>query len=260
MPISLKIGFVMARKHSMKFFTTHFLFIMLAAMLSHSAVANTIELKSGVKQTTLLELYTSEGCSSCPPAEHWLNSLKDDPRLWHELIPVAFHVDYWDYLGWKDPFASPDNSARQRRYRQEGGVNTVYTPGFFSNGKEWRRWFGLKKLKPSNKTPGVLQASISNGVVKTLFDSPAALNSTLKLNIAILGFDLETKVRAGENRGKTLKHDFVVLGQASQNSSNGQWNMALPKASSLASSRIGIAIWVSEKNTQKPIQSIGGWL
>lgn len=61
-----------------------------------------LELTSGKQQTTLVELYTSQGCSSCPPAERWLSSLQNDPRLWKELIPVAFHVDYWNYLGWND--------------------------------------------------------------------------------------------------------------------------------------------------------------
>ncbi|MFN2476505.1 MAG: DUF1223 domain-containing protein, partial [Chthoniobacterales bacterium] len=72
--------------------------------------------ESGPNKTRLLELFTSEGCSSCPPAEAWLSQLKDDARLWHDFVPLAFHVDYWDRLGWRDPFASKAWTARQYDY------------------------------------------------------------------------------------------------------------------------------------------------
>src|SRR5213592_2728274 len=62
--------------------------------------------QSSGKQTALIELYTSEGCSSCPPAETWLSRLKESPGLWKDFVPLAFHVDYWDYLGWGDPWAN----------------------------------------------------------------------------------------------------------------------------------------------------------
>ncbi|MDQ3115241.1 MAG: DUF1223 domain-containing protein [Verrucomicrobiota bacterium] len=67
-------------------------------------------------RTHLLELFTSEGCSSCPPAEAWLSKLKDDPGLWRDFVPLAFHVDYWDRLGWRDPFASKVWTSRQYEY------------------------------------------------------------------------------------------------------------------------------------------------
>ncbi len=71
------------------------------------ASADTLHLASGDTRVNLLELYTSEGCSSCPPADRWLSGLRQDPRLWRQLVPVAFHVDYWDGIGWPDRFASP---------------------------------------------------------------------------------------------------------------------------------------------------------
>src|SRR5881394_2772067 len=72
--------------------------------------------QSSGEQVALLELYTSEGCSSCPPAETWLSRLKESPKLWKDFVPVAFHVDYWDYLGWKDPFAAKVYTERQHEY------------------------------------------------------------------------------------------------------------------------------------------------
>ena len=79
----------------------------LAAALCSPLVspAAPVTFASTARQTSLLELYTSEGCSSCPPAEAWLSGLKDNPGLWRDFVPVAFHVDYWNYLGWRDKWS-----------------------------------------------------------------------------------------------------------------------------------------------------------
>ena len=90
--------------------------------------AEQIQFQSGTNRTVLLELYTSEGCSSCPPAEAWFSRLKSNPRLWKDFVPVAFHVDYWDYLGWRDTLASPEKSQRQYDYAKARGDMDVYTP------------------------------------------------------------------------------------------------------------------------------------
>jgi len=234
--------------------------ILVLLMISINGFAETIELNSGQQKTTLIELYTSEGCSSCPPADRWVSTLKDDPKLWNEFIPIAFHVDYWDYIGWQDPFASPENSKRQRRYYREKGISSVYTPGFVSNGYEWRRWFGFKQIERSNEMPGELKVSIFDGVLKAEYLGKEREQIPLRLNVALLGFGLEIDIKAGENSGKTLKHDFVVIGQDSQKSFNGQWTMPLPKGQKHKMTGKGIAIWVSPTDKLQPIQSVGGWL
>src|ERR1043166_1377606 len=81
-----------------------------------SAVAGELSFQSSEQRTPLIELYTSEGCSSCPPAEAWLSKLKTEAGLWKDFVPVAFHVDYWDHLGWRDRFASAVFTERQRAY------------------------------------------------------------------------------------------------------------------------------------------------
>src|SRR4051794_39959317 len=81
-----------------------------------SADAGEIVFESKPARAHLIELYTSEGCSSCPPAEEWMSGLKNEPRLWQDIVPIAFHVDYWDRLGWKDPFASKLWTERQTQY------------------------------------------------------------------------------------------------------------------------------------------------
>src|SRR5713226_2490390 len=80
--------------------------LVLALGLAFTTRAADRVFESGPQKIHLLELFTSEGCSSCPPAEAWLSKLKSDPRLWKDFVPLAFHVDYWDRLGWRDRFSS----------------------------------------------------------------------------------------------------------------------------------------------------------
>ena len=116
--------------------------------------------QSGPQRVSLLEVYTSEGCSSCPPAESWLGELKNQDRLWKEIVPVAFHVDYWDGLGWKDRFAREEYTSRQRAYSAAWGTSSVYTPGFVFDGAEWQGWFNGSPLPgPSDRPAGKLEVT-----------------------------------------------------------------------------------------------------
>ena len=89
-------------------------FCLLFACISVNAAP--VEFQSSQRQVSLLELYTSEGCSSCPPAEAWLSKLKNSQGLWDEFVPVAFHVDYWNNPGWKDRFSDEQYTERQKSY------------------------------------------------------------------------------------------------------------------------------------------------
>ena len=95
----------MTKGTSLKFFAT-LLVLGLGSAKTHAEQSGSpipaTTFESGVTRTTLLELFTSEGCSSCPPAEKWLSQLKSNPDLWKKIVPIAFHVDYWDHLGWRD--------------------------------------------------------------------------------------------------------------------------------------------------------------
>src|SRR5258708_5201471 len=102
--------------------------------ISMNAQAEPLTFQSALEQTALLELYTSEGCSSCPPAETWLSRMKESPGLWKDFVPVAFHVDYWDYLGWRDLWATRGFSDRQRAYAGHWQSKSIYTPCFVLNG------------------------------------------------------------------------------------------------------------------------------
>ena len=133
--------------------------------MTHHLLAAPQDFQSGAGQVTLLELYTSEGCSSCPPAETWLSRLKDSPELWKSVVPVAFHVDYWDYLGWQRSLGDKGLLGQAaRRYANSWGSDQIYTPGVVRNGREWKEWRTTDK--PAEQTtakPGVLHATSTDG-------------------------------------------------------------------------------------------------
>jgi hypothetical protein len=95
---------------------------------------------SGSQTNALVELYTSEGCSSCPPADQWLTRLKTQSNQLGNIVPIALHVDYWDYIGWKDNFANPAFAKRQRDMAASGRARGVYTPQIAINGQDTRSW------------------------------------------------------------------------------------------------------------------------
>lgn len=215
------------------------------------------EWSSGPNKTDVVELFTSEGCSSCPPADRWLSSLKQDPDLFADFIPMAFHVDYWDYIGWKDRFAKPEFSQRQRQYVREGHVSQSYTPGFVINSKEWRDWFrGEQTWDGASTEVGVLKARLSkDNNLKVEFAGQGAK----RLHVAFLGMGLTTPVRAGENRGRQLAHDFVVLKMMSV-TGEGAWAVSLPEVLDAGQKRTAIAAWVTPSDSLEIIQATGGYL
>ena len=240
----------------------------LFAFVTPFTLAETWQRQSQEERTGLIELYTSEGCSSCPPADQWFSSLKNHPGLWQDFIPVAFHVDYWDYIGWNDPFAQAEYGQRQRLHRSQGNSKSVYTPGFFVDGKEWRGWFNQQKSIDVKREPiGTLNLAIDGKKFEAQFKAASSPASSFfertpqyYLHIAQLGFDLSTTVKAGENRGKTLKHDFVVLSQKRYPLSANQWQGEVPANNpGIIAKRYAWVAWISEKNNIRPIQSVGGW-
>lgn len=226
-----------------------------------SARADEMTIESKPTKTRLLELYTSEGCSSCPPAEAWMSKLKNEPRLWQDFVPVAFHVDYWDRLGWRDPFASKAWTARQYEYSAHWNSGSVYTPGFVLDGREWRN-NGVPAA--GSETPGVLKLSVANGdAVRATFQPAKGDAPPLDVHVARLGFDLSINVKAGENSGRKLLHDFVVLSLANEKMTGGKAEVHLPPPASglpAANARGAIVAWITAPGQLEPIQAVGGWL
>jgi hypothetical protein len=168
--------------------------------------------QSGAKVVPLVELYTSEGCSSCPPADRWLSrQLSNRNANW-----LAFHVDYWDAIGWPDRFASPQYTQRQNERVRMAGDRTVYTPQVMVGRDVRIAWNSPMTFSRALKTDAGADAGVS---LKLRLDA-----SKVRLDVARIGaatapatvwlaryVDGQTsRVRAGENRGVTLRHDRVV--------------------------------------------------
>ena len=229
-------------------------------------IAYAKEYSSQVEATDVLELFSSEGCSSCPPAERWLSTFKDKPEVFKDVIPMAFHVDYWDYIGWKDRFAKAEYSTRQRDYVRNGNVSQSYTPQLVANSGEWQQWHrGQRVWKNNAKNVGVLKAVVADATdkVSVNFNPQQTANSgTYVLNVAILGMGLSTQVNAGENHGELLKHDFVVLNHQKQavNAATNQWEVAMPSIPKSGQKQNAVVVWLSQVGSQQVIQATGGYL
>lgn len=222
-------------------------------------------IKSSENGAVLLELYTSQGCYSCPPAEKWLNKLTKHKGLWSEIIPINLHVDYWDYLGWRDPFARPEFSKRQRLYQRFGHAHNIATPGFVVNGKGWNGWFRGHNVsdRPLNGK-GELEAQI-NGMHLNIAFSPDTQNFRAPYaHVAILGFGIETEVPKGENAGKTLEHDFVVVGyqKSKMERKDDKWDAFIykPHTVNVEMDKQAIVFWITELDDPAPLQAAANWL
>jgi methionine-R-sulfoxide reductase len=220
---------------------------------------------SKATRVSLLELFTSEGCSSCPSADEWLRGFTSDPRLWRDVVPVAFHVDYWDHLGWTDPFASGAYSDRQRRYAREWNSDGIYTPGVVLDGREWREWqAGDEPYVVTGGRVGSLKLSVVDRTVEAAFSPAGRSPDELQFTVAVLGFGLVNDVTGGENVGRKLAHDFVVLGLATksvkQKDGGYATKLPLPAVHGGPTCTYAVAAWVSAPDTPTPLQATGGWL
>jgi hypothetical protein len=236
-----------------------------AMLLSAASLfAEPITFESTETPVTLLELFTSEGCSSCPPADAWVSKLKASPELWKSIVPVAFHVDYWNGLGWPDRFATRANTDRQRRYAAAWRSDSVYTPGFVLNGREWRGWFQRDALPaPLLAKVGRLQVALRDRTHADVTFTPLGnALKPLRVELALLGGNLESDVKRGENSGRKLHHDFVVLHlvTAALTRSGSSYTASVTLPEKTTDGPIALAAWINAGDAQPPIQAVGGWL
>jgi hypothetical protein len=228
--------------------------VLLALVSAHAETT----LRSGPQRVSLLELYTSEGCSSCPPAESWLGGLKADGRLWKGIVPVAFHVDYWDELGWKDRFAKREYTSRQRAYSTGWKISSVYTPEFVLDGQEWKGWFNGSALPgPGDRPAGKLEVKIASQAAKISFSEIGA--KEIEAHLVPMGMDVNSDVRGGENGGRRLVHSFIALDLVSRKLTykDGEFTGELPFDYSAAKA---VALWVTQAGSVEPVQAAGGYL
>jgi hypothetical protein len=238
----------------------------MAAMATIAIQAGPVSFQSSERKISLLELYTSEGCSSCPPAETWLSRLKDSPGLWTDFVPVAFHVDYWNYLGWRDRWSKEEFSDRQRGYAKVWGSESIYTPEFVLNGKEWNLGFRQKGVPAVTETnAGVLLVNSDDALHWQIHFAPVQTGKAVyELHAALLVSGVSSDVKAGENAGRQLKHDFAAVAFTElplvSRSNIFHSTFVLNAAPKEPEGRLALAVWITPNGKSEPLQAVGGWL
>lgn len=188
---------------------------LLAAMLGYAAISRSAGMES--PRVALLELYTSEGCNSCPPMDRWVSSLPRPGLVPERLVVLAFHVDYWNYLGWRDRFSQADFTTRQQTLVRANGLRTAYTPQVVLNGRDYRNFGSIDSQVARVHAEAAsaqirLEATRHGATLRiTAVVEPVRLpGPDTSLYLAVYENNLETRVKAGENRGRQLHHDYVV--------------------------------------------------
>lgn len=208
------------------------------------------EVRSGAKLTPVIELYTSEGCSSCPPADQWLSTLKGKP-----VVAQAFHVGYWDYIGWVDRFATTANTARQREIASANKLRSIYTPQIVRNGRDWRI---------DSRATESSQAALANITLRRIDNAdqfeaqitPAVSGTRWSAYWSVTEHGHSSKVKAGENAGEFLQHDFVVRQYAPVGSYQGAQTLKFVAIGAQASHPRQINVVVSDPQTGAPLQAV----
>jgi hypothetical protein len=208
------------------------------------------EVRSGERLTPVIELYTSEGCSSCPPADQWLSSLKGKP-----VVAQAFHVGYWDYIGWVDRFATPANTARQREIASINKLRSIYTPQLVRNGQDWR----IDARAADSTQAARANISLRRTDNADQFEaqiSPTATCAPWSAYWSVTEHGHSSKVKAGENAGEFLQHDFVVRQYAPVGKYQGAQTLKFVAIPAQAKHPRQINLVVSDPQTGAPLQAV----
>jgi len=223
---------------------------------------------SGQRTAALIELYTSEGCSSCPPADQELTHLRGSLGPDAEEFALALHVNYWDSIGWPDPYAQGIFSERQRWLVQANHHGVVYTPHFFVSGTEQppgedtlREEVRRVNARPAQADIQLAANQASNGglALEAVAHAPASTDP-VALYLAIAESRLVSQVLRGENGGKTLTHDHVAriwLGPIAFSGGEARLHRetALPREANFA--QLEVTAFVQDERTGRILQAVG---
>lgn len=235
------------------------------------AQAPRCEQASAPQRVALLELYTSEGCDSCPVADDYVRTLYQHGFSAETVVPLALHVDYWDDIGWKDRFASPIFTQRQYWLSAAAHQKTVYTPEVFLDGREVRDWHGAALAQAvraihAQASPVAItlsgEARTSDELVVTARASGQGHRAAgaLSLFFAVYENGLVSQIGAGENRGMTLQHGFVVRQWATpvvfdaRGEAEIRWHQTLPQDA--RAQNVGFVAFVQNTRTGEVIQAV----
>ncbi len=232
------------------------------AVSAEVSAASACVASSGAQRAVLLELYTSEGCDSCPPADRRLSQYKAQPDHAERVVPLAFHVDYWDRLGWADRFASPQFTQRQYAMASLAKSRLVYTPQFLKNGRDWRSagspLDGIGENPPGAKI--VVELGVPGTGPLVIGGEVSAANAAAETYVALYENNLESQVHAGENSGKTLRHDYVVRRLIGPLAPDREGRVSLRQQVTLEPgwkrADLGVAAFVQDKATGEILQAV----
>jgi hypothetical protein len=241
--------------------------------------------QSGVQVISITELYTSEGCNSCPPADKWFSRFMPVASVEQPHIPLAFHVDYWDYIGWTDKFANAKFSDRQRRLVNAAGKRTVYTPQVFLNGNDVGIWSSANAITRAlgavqQKKPSINmalhwqhQSDASLSLKLTVAVHESTMPNNMSVYFAIVEQNLSSFVNAGENKNVELQHAHTVrqfigpfaLTRAAQSSTKGsakdyEISERLILGKNWKRADLSVVAFVEHRNTGEHLQALSALL
>ena len=225
-------------------------FVLTALPLAALASAPVCEARSGPQRTPVIELYTSEGCSSCPPADQWFSTLKGQP-----VVAQAFHVGYWDYIGWKDRFAQTAFTARQRDIAAQNHLSSIYTPQLVRNGRDWRGFQQvLEPSAPARAHISLQRVGQTDGFEARVEPLDASVTWTAYWTVTEDGHN--SRVKAGENSGAFLQHDFVVRQYTPLGRYQGPQLLQFFARAAEAEHPRHVNLVVSDNQTGEPLQAL----
>lgn len=214
------------------------------------AASPSCEVVSGERLTPVIELYTSEGCSSCPPADQWLSTLKGKP-----VVAQAFHVGYWDYIGWVDRFASPAHTTRQRQIATANGLRGTYTPQLVRNGRDWRDYAkATEDNQPARAAITLRRTGEADDFEARV--TPVSGVGSWDAYWTVTEHGHSSRVKSGENAGEHLKHDFVVRQYTAVGRYQGAQVLRFSAIHAQPDHPRQINLVVSDPQTGKPLQGI----
>jgi hypothetical protein len=247
---------------------TRALFFLCGLVAGSAQASGTCQAQSGPQVGALLELYTSEGCSSCPPADRWMADLaaSADPA---RLSLLGFHVDYWDDSHWQDRFASHDYTERQTARVRIGGSTTIYTPQVILGSRLDQRWnkpddvaAAIRSEQSRTATVGLaISASRQSGTfVADLKATPTSqIARSAQLYLALYQNQLSSKVKAGENKGATLQHEHVVRrlwGPWPVSQSGMTRSLRITPPAGAEPAQLGLTAFVQDSRTGETLQAL----
>lgn len=231
--------------------------------------AEPLTARSGPNTVALIELYTSEGCNSCPPADTWIRSLPQRGFTPDRVVPLALHVDYWDYLGWPDRFAQGLFTQRQRSISTRHRSRTIYTPQLIFQGEDFRSWRSLdERLQDINATAAqadlrlyvTMEAPTRLEIIAEATVPEVSNRQHAQLHVALYENHLSSEVTAGENSGRTLQHDYVVrrwFGPFEVNTQGlAMLQRTLPLEREWQTTNLGVAMFVQNHHSGEVLQAL----